>query len=599
MASLLVGKPREEWSEVHRSISFGNKENRQAVNTMKILSFSYYDLPSHLKTCLLYLSVFPEDYFIEKGPLLWMWIAEGFVPMEQRKSLFEIGEEYFNELVNRSMIQLVEQDSEFEFDRVVVYGCQVHDMVLDLIRSISSEENFVTILDSNEGSSSSLQGKVRRLALQNNMTVAAHVDMQQVRSFISYGCDFDKGVPILGFKLIRVLAIDNAESNRLEPLQDLLHLRYLQLYGGILDLSEGIGSLKFLQTLDVDSYCNFRGQVMKSVHHLTQLLCLRFRCETERVPDGIGKLTSLRELEIHYKGDEEETCRQILKELGNLRELRVLRIGMPSMELLPYLVELLRNLEKMEHLELAYSSVEDTTKWEAAGFLLSRRLRQLFLDSTMFSRFPSLCMNRSCLPNLSHLLLSLKYINELDLRILGGLPELRFLRLTVMTTVELVCNTGSTTDATGDGYLFQKLRHCFLYYDSVRVLSSKDDTGGVSFRLWFMNASMMLGSQSDKAIAPTLMPSAQTLEFTVLPRAKYRPSCFSLEYFASVQNVSVQINCVGASAAAVEEVEAVLRHAADVHPNRPKLEVKRIYEDEMVSAAEDQEFQSDTSSEED
>ncbi|KAF8699060.1 hypothetical protein HU200_034751 [Digitaria exilis] len=167
MASLLEGKPREEWSEVHRSISFGNKENQQPASTMKVLSLSYYDLPPHLPTCLLHLTVFPEDYFIEKNPLIWMWIAEDFVHKEQGRSSFEIGEEYFNQLVNRSLIQLVEKWDYQEF--------VVHDMVLDLIRSISSEENFVTLLlyKNNEVAllPSATQVRVRRLALQRSNRV--------------------------------------------------------------------------------------------------------------------------------------------------------------------------------------------------------------------------------------------------------------------------------------------------------------------------------------------------------------------------------------------------------------------------------------------
>jgi disease resistance protein RPM1 len=106
-SSLLANKlgNMKEWYEFCESIGSGLGSNPDMENMRKILSLSYYDLPAHLKTCLLYLSVFPEDYEIESDRLIWRWIAKDFVPTGERgKNLFELGQSYFIELLNRSLI---------------------------------------------------------------------------------------------------------------------------------------------------------------------------------------------------------------------------------------------------------------------------------------------------------------------------------------------------------------------------------------------------------------------------------------------------------------------------------------------------------------
>ncbi|CAO2200107.1 unnamed protein product [Urochloa humidicola] len=589
MASLLVGKSMDEWSEVHRSIGLGNKEKEQVENTMRIISFRYYDLPSHLRSCLLYLSVFPEDYFIEKSSLIWMWIAEGFVHEKQGISPFEIGKGYFSELVNRSMIQLVEDE---EVGNDIVCGCRVHDMVLDLIRSISSKENFVTILDNNQVAASSSQGRMRRLALQNNGIVEAHMDMQQVRSFISFGLDFDKGVPLSSFKHIRVLAIycnfELIKRHHLKYLKNLLYLRYLRL-SDIDHFPEEIGTLKFLQTLDLRTYWITNGAALPSVGLPTKLLCLRLRDPVWRLPDGIGKLKSLEELQISYKSDEEEPWRRFVMVLGSLSKLRVLRIGLPDLstdlmiKVHMDMVESLRNLKKMEHLSLLNDGpIRRLTTLEAAGFLLPRQLGHLAISSIRLSRFPSFCINTSCLPNLSSLSLHVHDIDEQDLRIhLGGLPQLRFLELDVQSNKGLVCST----DAAGDeGDSFQKLRTCSMVYSIVRLLPSKDDTRGISLRMRDVRASMLLGNERKDAVcgggkaagvAPTLLPSVQDLEFELrvreLPYRNEDDIGRLFKYFASLQNASVDFNCRDASADEANQVRAALRRAVRAHPKRPRV----------------------------
>ncbi|CAD6221271.1 unnamed protein product [Miscanthus lutarioriparius] len=107
LSSLLASKDLtlDQWNRVANSIG-STLENNPDIEVMrKILSISYFDLPHYLKTCLLYISIFPEDYTINRKSLINRWIAEGFVQEEYGQNAHDIGESYFNELINRRLIQ--------------------------------------------------------------------------------------------------------------------------------------------------------------------------------------------------------------------------------------------------------------------------------------------------------------------------------------------------------------------------------------------------------------------------------------------------------------------------------------------------------------
>jgi len=83
---------KAEWDRVLSAMgsALANKPNAKKMTS--IISLSYFDIPPHLRTCLLYLSVFPEDYEIEKQCLINRWIAEGFIHEEEGQTKYEIGE---------------------------------------------------------------------------------------------------------------------------------------------------------------------------------------------------------------------------------------------------------------------------------------------------------------------------------------------------------------------------------------------------------------------------------------------------------------------------------------------------------------------------
>ncbi|CAL4982849.1 unnamed protein product [Urochloa decumbens] len=256
IASLLAthGKDILKWEKIRHSMG-SELETNPTLDWMRhVLSLSYNDLPHHLKTCLLYLGTYPEDYKIMKDDLVGQWIAEGFVPEKRGLDLEEVAEGYFNELINRNMVQPIAWS---EIDEVK--ACQVHDLMLDLILLKCIEENFISTIDGLHSMTGTSQ--VRRIShhihTRDMPPATERMNLSQVRSYMFYRAA--KCTLVLSnFELLRVLDMEIGSYGGsastcldLSCISHLFLLRYLNVRGFVLKLPKKLGKLQHLMTLNM------------------------------------------------------------------------------------------------------------------------------------------------------------------------------------------------------------------------------------------------------------------------------------------------------------------------------------------------------------
>jgi Leucine-rich repeat (LRR) protein len=541
IASLLASKGRNkiEWFKVFNSIGTGLENSLDLENMRKILSLSYYDLPSHLRTCLLYLSAFPEDYHIEKSRLIWLWMAEGFIQSSMPGNiLFDTGESYFYELMNRGMIRPVYK----WYDSKTEYCCVLHDMVLDLICSLSCEENFVTIL--NNVDSTSTSRKVRRLSLQNSKVDHATRSMAQVRSVVVFPSAIDLTLFLPSFTVLRVLDIQDcliSQGCSLKYLGNLLQLRYLGLkHTSIATLPEEIGNLQFLQTLDITR--NIITSLPSTIIQLKHLMCLRIDVGTV-VPTGIGRLTSLEVLEMVCIGNSTDT----IEDLGLLTELRSMGIVCDTKwnkSLDKSLVKSLNKLQRIRSLYINLSGECYLDAWVAPLHLYEFDAEPRLMRS-WFSRLPA-WLNPSVLLDLSSLSIAVNELQQEDLGILGRLPALRKLDMVVR-----IQNYETQASLVVGAHSFPCLVQFLLQGRSIQPLVFQQGAMPRLARLYFPQCSR------EEVRKATDSNSSFHLDLRNLP---------------SLQNVTIDLQCY-CSTSELQEVKAALRHLTEIHPNHPTFEI--------------------------
>lgn len=303
---------KEQWEQIQDSLSSTLSANPTCEVIEEVLNLIYNSLPRHLKTCLLYLNMYPEGYTIWKYVLVGQWIAEGFIGVTRRKKGFvgavkqqdkeedeveeqvSVAQGYFIELARRGMIQAVDTNDEGE-----VLSCTVHHMVLDLIRRKSMEDNFVTTVDKFP-SALVLPDMVRRLSIQFGDAKAAKIPenmfLSQVLSLLYFG-SFECAPSTGDYVFLQVLNLhiwaDQEKTFDLTTISKLCWLKHFKVEcNTTVNLPAKVQMLQNLGTLEVDAPLSV---VPSDIFALKSLLHLCLPSQVT-LPDGIVHMTSLRRL---------------------------------------------------------------------------------------------------------------------------------------------------------------------------------------------------------------------------------------------------------------------------------------------------------------
>ncbi|XP_031257824.1 putative disease resistance protein RGA3 [Pistacia vera] len=474
---------------------------------------SYYDLSSKLRKCFTYCAVFPKDYVIGKDILIRLWMAQGFLNVEGNKEMELVGEEYFENLVMRSLFQDFERS---EYDGSIV-RCKMHDIVHDFVQFVSKNECFAREVESDAIPQLKISSEsVRHLYIRSSDSLrvpASILKLKKLRSFVVENVG-PKEEGISGhfeqFTCLRTLNLSHYDYKIPKGIKYLEHLRYLKLNWNddIETLPEVLCDLYNLQTLDVTN-------------------CKKIR----KLPQGIGKLVNLRHLLIGGTG----RLRYIPKGVERLSCLKTLNkfvingdydYGNKACNSL----DSLKNLRLGPSLELELVNVRDSNALKLADFQSTKNLLHLtlsfYVQCDERSRNKKNVMIIEALqppPNLEKLrikyfggksmsfdwMISLIKLKELELfycfncehlPLLGKLPSLESLKIELMRSIKRVGNEflGIENDATSSIVAFPKLK--FLL---VRDLSFWEE--------W----------NDDKYI--TIMPCLHSLSIKRCPKLKALP----------------------------------------------------------------------------
>nr|XP_023924489.1 putative disease resistance protein RGA1 [Quercus suber] len=314
---LYFKKSETEWSLFkNNELSKIHQNEHDILPTLKL---SYNHLPSHLKQCFAYCSLFPKDYRIDKSSLINMWMAHGFITLYDEKQCPEdVGHEYYMDLLWRSFFQEVEEDEL----AIQVTGSES--------TTIYSKENVIDEktrhVSFGDTLYSSLETPISLYRARRIKTFLLPCQQGYVTS--NLGSSICSAI-VASFKFIRLLDLHIIGIKTIpSSIKKLKHLRYLDLSENkdIEMLPNSIVKLYNLQTLKL-SECSKLKELPRDINKLVNLRFLEIDgCSgLTHMPNRLGQLTNLQTLSrfVMSKGRIDSMPRSYgeLKELNRLNEL--------------------------------------------------------------------------------------------------------------------------------------------------------------------------------------------------------------------------------------------------------------------------------------
>ncbi|KAK9086666.1 hypothetical protein Syun_029060 [Stephania yunnanensis] len=120
-----------EWIRDNGIWDLQEVEEKSIIDTFRL---SYNCLSSPARQCFAYCSLYPKDYAMEKENLIQIWMANGFIPVDDGTEPEVAGDMIFNELLSNSMLEGTERDGDGD-----IVECKMHDLLHDFASLVSRE----------------------------------------------------------------------------------------------------------------------------------------------------------------------------------------------------------------------------------------------------------------------------------------------------------------------------------------------------------------------------------------------------------------------------------------------------------------------------